>query len=220
MLNFKHFIKKTIRPRGQRSFISSMSKEDCKILDIGCGKNSIFLKSVKPNSSIYGVDVSFFEQTNESKALYENLIICDSKDFAQSIQNIDTDFHIVISNHNIEHYEDPQSTFSAMVVKAKVGGILFFATPSLKSVDFPSRGGGLNFHDDPTHVSPVDLVKLYESESHRLKCTFYEKSAKPFIWWFLGWVQEHISKRKNLIRLGTWDYYGFEQIMWIEKVDL
>ena len=134
MLNFKHFIKKTIRPRGQRSFISSMSKEDCKILDIGCGKNSIFLKSVKPNSSIYGVDVSFFEQTNESKALYENLIICDSKDFAQSIQNIDKDFDIIISNHNIEHCEDPQSTFSAMVDKAKVGGILFFATPSLKSV--------------------------------------------------------------------------------------
>ena len=111
-----------------------MSKEDCKILDIGCGKNSIFLKSVKPNSSIYGVDVSFFEQTNESKALYENLIICDSKDFAQSIQNIDKDFDIIISNHNIEHCEDPQSTFSAMVDKAKVGGILFFATPSLKSV--------------------------------------------------------------------------------------
>ena len=172
LLDFRHFIKKTIRPRGQRSFIDSLSKENCKILDIGCGKNSIFLKSVRPNSTVYGVDISFFEQTEESKALYDNLIICESKDFAQSIQNIDTDFHIVISNHNIEHCEDPQSTFTAMVERTKAGGSLFITTPSLSSVDFPSRGGGLNFYDDPTHVSPVDLLKLFESESHRLECTY------------------------------------------------
>ena len=219
MINFKHFIKKIIRPRGQRSFISSTRKANCKILDIGCGKNSIFLKSVKPNSTIYGVDISFFDQTDESKALYDKLIICESKDFVQSIQSINVDFDIVISNHNIEHFEDPEGTFSAMVDKTKVGGSLFFATPSLDSVDFPSRGGGLNFYDDPTHFSPLDLYKLFESESHRLKCTYYKKSAKPFIWWFLGWAQEYISKKKNWIRLGTWDYYGFEQIMWIEKVD-
>ena len=163
MIDFKHYIKKIIRPGGQRSFISSIPKANCKILDIGCGKNSIFLKSVKPNSSIYGVDVGFFEQTNESKSLYEKLIICESKDFVQSIQNIDRDFDIIISNHNIEHCEDPQSTFSAMVDKAKVGGSLFITTPSLSSVDFPSRGGGLNFYDDPTHVCPVDLLKLFKS---------------------------------------------------------
>ena len=75
----------------------------------------------------------------------------------------------------------------------------------------------MNFYDDPTHVSPVDLVKLFESESHRLECTYYEKSAKLFIWWFFGWVQEYISRKKNWIRLGTWDYHGFEQIMWIKK---
>ena len=43
-LDLKHFIKKTIRPRGQRSFVASQPKKNCKILDIGCGKNSIFLK--------------------------------------------------------------------------------------------------------------------------------------------------------------------------------
>ena len=162
MIDFKHFIKQTFRPRGQRSFISSIPKANCKILDIGCGKNSIFLKSVKPNSSIYGVDVGFFQQTDESKALYDKLIICESEDFAQSIQNINEDFDITISNHNIEHCEDPKGTFSAMVDKTKVGGSLFFATPSLSSVDFPSRGGGLNFYDDPTHISVVDLYKLFE----------------------------------------------------------
>ena len=212
------FLKKTLRPRGQRAFLSSIKKDNCKILDIGCGKNSIFLKSVKPNSSIYGVDVGDFNQSDESKDLYEQYIISEPEMFARAIQNIPEDFDIVISNHNIEHCNDPQSTFTAMVDRTKVGGSLFFATPSLNSVDFPSRGGGLNFYDDPTHVSPVDLCKLFESESDRLECIYYEKSAKPFVWWFLGWVQEYISKRKNWIRLGTWDYHGFEQIMWIKKI--
>ena len=214
----KHFFKKTLRPRGQRAFISSVSvKEDCKILDVGCGKNSVFLKSVKPEASIYGVDVSFFEQTSQSKALYEKLIICESKDFAQAIRDIPQDFHVVISNHNIEHTADPVSTFRAMVDRTALGGHLFIATPSLASVDFPSRGGGLNFFDDATHQRPVDLMELFSSESHRLECTYYAKSAKPFFWWFFGWAQEHTSKRKNSIRLGTWDYHGFEQIMWLQK---
>jgi 2-polyprenyl-3-methyl-5-hydroxy-6-metoxy-1,4-benzoquinol methylase len=219
VLDFKHFIKKNIRPRGQRSFVASIPKENCTILDVGCGKNSLFLKSVKPNSSIYGVDVGFFEQSNESKALYEKLIICESKSFAQSIQNIDRDFDIIISNHNIEHCEDPQSTFSAMVDRTKVGGSIFFATPSLCSVDFPSRGGVLNFYDDPTHQqNPVDLMKLFKSESHRLEYNFYSESSKPIIWYLIGGAQEFVSRKIDRILLGTWDYYGFEQVMWIKKI--
>ena len=165
-----NFLKKILRPRGQRSFLSSIKKTNLKILDVGCGKNSVFLKSVKPDSSVYGVDVSLFEQTDKSKALYEKLIICESEDFAQSIQNLGLCFDVVISNHNIEHCEDPQSTFRAMVDRTAPGGHLFIATPSLASVDFPIRGGGLNFFDDATHQRPVELMELFSSESHRLEC--------------------------------------------------
>jgi len=220
LLNFKHLIKKTLRPRGQRSFISSIQKENCNILDVGCGNNSIFLKSIKLNSFICGVDIDSFEQSNESKALYDNLIICEAENFAQSIQNIEKDFDIVISNHNIEHCNDPQAVFRAMVEKTKVDGMLFFSTPSLNSVNFPSRGGGLNFYDDSTHISPIDLVKLLESESYRLECKYYNKAYKPPIWWFLGLAQEYISKKRNFIMTGTYDYYGFEQIMWLQKIKI
>ena len=216
-VDLTHFLKKTLRPRGQRAFLSSIKKDNPKILDVGCGKNSIFLTSVKPDSSVYGVDVSLFEQTNESKALYEKLIICESEDFAQSIQNIDRDFDVVISNHNIEHTADPESTFRAMVNRTALGGHLFIATPSLNSVDFPSRGGGLNFHDDPTHRHPVDLMKLFESESDRLECTYHVESSKPIAWYVIGWAQELASRRLDKILMGTYEYHGFEQIMWISR---
>jgi SAM-dependent methyltransferase len=214
----KHFLKKTLRPRGQRAFLSSIKIDKCRILDVGCGNaSSVFLKTVKPDCVAYGIDVGDFNQSDKSKGLYQQYIISKPEMFSQAIQNIPEDFDVVISNHNIEHCDDPEGTFRAMVNRTKVGGSLFVATPSLSSVGFPSRGGGLNFYDDPTHRHPVDLMKLFESESDRLECNFYAESSKPFVWWVLGCALEPTSRRKNHIRLGTWDYHGFEQIMWIKK---
>ena len=219
MVDLTHFLKKTLRPRGQRAFLSSIKKDNPKILDVGCGNaSSVFLKTVKPNSMVYGIDVGDFNQSDESKDLYEQYIISEPEMFAQAIRDIPVDFDVVISNHNIEHCNDAPSTFTSMVDRTKVGGSLFIATPSLASVDFPSRGGGLNFYDDITHQqNPVDLCKLFESESHRLECRYYAKSAKPVIWHLIGGMQELASRKIDRILLGTWDYYGFEQIIWIRK---
>lgn len=222
MLDLTDFLKKVLRPRGERSFLSSIKKDNCKILDVGCGNaSSIFLKTVKPNSILYGIDVVDFGQSNESKGLYEQYIISEPESFSRSIQNIHEDFDVVISNHNMEHCNDPESTFRAMVDSTAVGGYLFIATPSLASVHFPSRGGNLNFYDDPTHQqNPVDLMELFKSESHRLECSFYSKSSKPIIWYLIGGLQEFVSRKIDRILLGTWDYFGFEQIIWIKKTGL
>jgi SAM-dependent methyltransferase len=219
MIDLSALVKKILRPRGLRSFLSSIKKDNCKILDVGCGnKSSFFLKRLKPNSKLYGIDVVDFDQSNESKALYEHYMISKSESFARSIQNIQEHFDIVLSNHNIEHCNDPASTFQAMIDRTALEGYLFIATPSLHSVTFPSRGAVLNFYDDPTHQEkPVDLMKLFNSESHRLECKFYSGSSKPIIWYFIGWAQEFVSRSIGRTLLGTWDYYGFEQIIWIKK---
>lgn len=212
--------KELLRPRGQRAFLSSIRIDDCKILDVGCGnQSSLFLKSVKPSSFACGVDVCDFNQTPESKGLYDEYIIAQPASFSQTLRSIDESFDVVISNHNIEHCNDPSATFSAMVEKTSIGGYLFIATPSLKSVDFPSRGGVLNFYDDPTHQDkPVDLMELFALEHNKLECIFFTPSSKPLIWFLIGFVQEFRSKRNNRILLGSWDYHGFEQIMWLRKV--
>jgi len=218
MAGLTHFLKKTLRPRGQRAFLSSIKKDNPKILDVGCGNaSSVFLKTVKPNSVVYGIDVTDFNQSDESKDLYDAYKIVQPEMFAQAIRDIPVDFDVVISNHNIEHCDDPEGTFRAMVNRTALGGHLFIATPSLNSVDFPSRGGGLNFHDDPTHRHPVDLMKLFESESDRLECTYHVESSKPIAWYVIGWAQELASRRLDKILMGTYEYHGFEQIMWISR---
>lgn len=137
------FFKKLLRPRGQRSFMSSIKKENCKILDVGCGnQSSYFFKQVKPDCVVYGIDVGDFNQSDESKGLYYQYIIAQPKTFSRSIKNIEEDFDIIISNHNIEHCNDPENTFRAMLDRTSLGGYLFIATPSLRSINFPSRGGG------------------------------------------------------------------------------
>ena len=87
MLDLTDVLKKVLRPRGGRSFLSSIKKDNCKILDVGCGNaSSVFLKTVKPNSILYGIDVADFGQSNESKGLYEQYIISEPESFSRSIQ--------------------------------------------------------------------------------------------------------------------------------------
>lgn len=212
-------LKCILRPRGQRSFLASIEKQDCKILDVGCGnESSIFLKKVKPCSKIFGIDVSDYNQTRESKRRYEKYVISEPQAFADSILSFRENFDIVISNHNIEHCNDPVATFKAMVERTEQGGHIFIATPSLKSVTLPSRGGNLNFYDDPTHSEkPVDLKVLFKMEADNLECLYYSEESRPFFYRLIGFLQEWISKKRNWILLGTWDYHGFEQIIWLRK---
>ena len=187
-----------LRPRGLRAFLSKSENNTLKILDVGCGnKSSIFIKKINPKFQIYGIDVSDYNQTLDSKNLYADYLIAKPELFDQSITEINFEFDLITSNHNIEHCNNP----------------------SLNSIYFPARNGTLNFFDDTTHKQPVDLVKLLKSQENMVRCIFYKESYRPFFWVVVGWLNEFTSRLNGKVMLGTWDYYGFEQIMWLEKID-
>lgn len=214
-----HDLQVALRSRGLRSFLSH-SKKYSKILDVGCGnRSSIFIKSIIQSADVFGIDVGDYNQSEESKKLYKKYITIPPEDFHSAIYDFEENFEVIISNHNIEHCNNPSATFRAMIDKLAIGGNLFIATPSARSVNFPSRGGTLNFYDDSTHKSPVDLMDLFNSEIGRLECIYYSHSYRPFFWALVGWINEYFSKKRNKNMLGTWDYFGFEQIIWIKKVN-
>jgi len=215
-----HNLQVALRPRGLRSFLSR-SKKNSKILDVGCGnRSSIFIKSIMPSADVFGIDIGDYNQSVESKKLYKHYITTPPEDFHSAIHNLSENFDVIISNHNIEHCNNPGDTFRAMIDRLALGGNLFIATPSTHSVNFPTRGGTLNFYDDSTHKCPIDLMDLFQSESNRIECIYYSHSYQPFFWALIGWANEYFSKKRNKNMLGTWDYFGFEQIIWIKKNSL
>jgi 2-polyprenyl-3-methyl-5-hydroxy-6-metoxy-1,4-benzoquinol methylase len=214
-----HKIQCKLRPRGLRSFLDISEKKYLTILDVGCGnRSSIFINSINARFEIHGIDVADYNQTHESMRKYFNYHITKPVDFSYSIKNMNVNFDYIISNHNIEHCNNPLETFDAMIERLTPGGYMFVATPSIKSINFPSREGTLNFYDDITHKHPIDLRKLLALHADKVECIFFDESYRPFFWRIVGFACEFLSRLNSKVMLGTWDYYGFEQIMWLRKI--
>jgi SAM-dependent methyltransferase len=206
---------------GLRAFLDGAEKRrNLNLLDVGCGnRSSIFIKKINPKFDIYGIDIGDYNQSSESRSMYFSYLIVNPDVFDESIKNINLDFDIIISNHNIEHCHKPDKTFAAMIERLAPGGYMFVAKPSLNTIKYPSREGTLNFYDDDTHNQPIDLCNLIAPHANNIQCIYYNHSYRPFFWRLVGFANEFRSRLKSKVMLGTWDYYGFEQIAWLQKLE-
>ena len=92
------------------------------------------------------------------------------------------------------------------------------AFPSEASVNFPSRGGTLNFYDDETHVWLPEFDKIVSQlKENGMKINYANRRYRPLILRFVGWIVEANSRTLNRVIDGTWAYYGFEAIIWATK---
>jgi SAM-dependent methyltransferase len=187
------------------------------VLDVGCGLDSPHLvKSLFPDCTYTGIDVSDYGQTKTN--LSDRYVIVDSNRFPDGIKALGKKFDAVISSHNLEHCEDRDATLNAMMAVLKNGGRLYMSFPSETSVTFPSRAGCLNYYDDPTHKStPPDFGATIDLLSKKGFLILYSvKRYRPLLFWALGLLSEPISRRRGRMR-GTWEYYGFESIIWAQQ---
>ncbi len=211
-------IKIKLRPWGMRSFLVKKARPGSRILDVGCGnESSIFLKKILNDPHCYGLDVQNYNQSEKSLLLYTDYRVVQSSEFAKEITKFGVEFDIILINHNIEHCEDPEAVFSLAISVLKTNGYIFIATPSHLTENFPKRKGTLNFYDDVTHIKPVSLMKLFNKESEGLKLIYFSESYKPIFWFCIGLLVEVFSKSMRRKLIGTWDYWGFESILWVQK---
>ena len=209
----KNFTRPFIDPLNKIEFLRGLSPT-ASILDVGCGNNSpFFVKKLLPNCTYTGLDVGDYNQTKP--ILADNYLITSPASFADEIGKFSNSFDAVISAHNLEHCDDRKKTLEAMLKALKVGGRIFLSFPCEQSVDFPKRGGTLNYYDDKTHkFSPPDfegILGTFEELGFRLDHAV--KNYSPKIYWIIGLIQEPISKFRNKVMRGTWPYYGFESII-------
>lgn len=108
----------------------------------------------------------------------------------------------------------------AMLDSVVIGGKIFLAFPSEDSTKFPSRVGCLNYFDDSSHKKlPPRYEKIIDTlRESGFRIVFSASNYKPPILWFLGLFLEPISSYLGKVLRGTWEYYGFEAIIWAEKV--
>jgi SAM-dependent methyltransferase len=170
-----------------------------------------------PRCNYTGIDVSNYNQ--EKPNLADEFVIASPEGFAREVAKRENSFDAVISSHNLEHCDDREGTLSAMLLALKPGGRIYISFPSSASTGFPSRGGTLNYFDDSTHKSsPPDFDDLIRTLSERrFEVIFAAKRYRPVILYALGLLLEPVSRVLGRRVPGTWEYYGFEAIVWARR---
>ena len=207
-----------LRKFGKHAFILSITKKSV-VLDVGCGNNSPFkVKTVLPDSKYTGVDIGDYNQSKVNLA--DSYILTTPAKFSETIVELGQKFDAVICSHNLEHCNDRDATFLAILSSVRKGGRIYLSFPCSESVTYPKRLGTLNYFDDKTHVgTPPDFQKIRKLLIHSgYELTVEIPNYRPLILRSLGWVLEPISAIKQKVLRGTWEFYGFESIIWAKKV--
>jgi SAM-dependent methyltransferase len=215
-LRIRPLLASLFRPYRKIHFLNRLPPS-FEVLDVGCGSVSPYqVKSLFPDCVYTGIDVSDHKKMRNNPA--DHYLLVDSNRFPDGILALGRKFDAVISSHNLEHCDDRRATLDAMMTVLKNGGCLYLSFPSERTVTFPSRAGCLNYYDDPTHKStPPDFAAIIELLSRKGFSILYSaKRYQPPLFWALGLVFEPISKRRGRMQ-GTWEYHGFESIIWAQK---
>jgi len=217
-MHLRRLISIALYPNGKVHFLTRL-REDPSVLDVGCGNNSPFLvKSILPRSAYTGIDIGDYNQTKPNNA--DRYVLTTPEAFASRIADFGECFDAVISSHNLEHCNDREATFRAMLQVTRMGGLMYLSFPSKDSVSFPSRAGTLNYFDDPTHRdAPPDIdLLLTIARNQGFEIVFLTRGNRPLLACMLGLFLEPVSRFRRKVMRGTWELYGFEVIMILQRV--
>jgi SAM-dependent methyltransferase len=202
----------------KEEFLRSCPK-GARVLDVGCGNNSPFVfKSIRPDFYYVGIDIGEYRHRNDPTRYADEYIIVASEQFNDEIETMYSQFDIVVSSHNLEHCDDPGRTLVAMLRAVRPNGRIFLSFPSEASVNFPRRGGTLNFYDDPTHKQiPIFVDVCSEITRNGFSLDVVKRRYRPLVRLITGLLAEPRSYWRNEIQAGTWALYGFETIIWASR---
>ncbi len=211
------FFKKLARPKGKTAFLSQVTKGKV-LLDVGCGNNSpYFAKSVSPDCYYIGLDVGDTNQTLPNLA--DEYVISSPENFSTAIHRYKNKVDFLISSHNLEHCNDRFQVLNEMLSALRLNGMIYLSFPSEASQFFPLRDGPLNYYQEATHIAePPDFLWIKnELLSRGFEIIFSEKNYKPWLTRTFGALVEPLSAFRKRTMVGTWDYYGFETVIWAKR---
>lgn len=200
--------------------------KEFKLLDVGCGPNSVRLfKTLFPNVEYYGIDFMNEMITPNIKTKMNGYYELDLND--ASLEDLqDNYFDCVVASHVIEHLTDSIHLIERLAKKIKPGGFIFIEYPGLRSTKIISTSkipfvkGTLNFYDDKTHVHIYDrqtIVEKLNSTGFRILKNDYRKNYFYLFLTPLILPYRFISNGFFLRGSDLWDFTGFAEIVYARK---
>jgi SAM-dependent methyltransferase len=205
------------RNKGKIYFLKRL-KRNVSLLDVGCGNSSPSIcKLLRPDIYYVGIDIGDYNHHMNPNDVADKYVLTTPEMFSNTIANFQNKFDAVISSHNLEHCNAPNSVLQVMLKTIKPGGRFYLSFPCEASVTFPKRRG-LNFFDDDTHKNILhfnDLLEIIKLEGFTIDIAV--ERNRPIFLTFIGLMLEPLSIVFRKVMIGTWELYGFESIIWATK---
>lgn len=139
-----------------------------RILDVGCGNHGPkTTRRYLPDAVYHGLDHGRWNRDTEDDRCMDAFYEVDLNQPGALDGVPAASYDVVFCSHVLEHLASPYSVARALVTKLVPGGILYVETPSERSLRLPRAHDGwgivrgcLNFYDDDTHRSWVDLRRV------------------------------------------------------------
>ncbi len=162
------WVKRVIKPaRIVRIYrtLGQRKREPIRILDVGCGPNVMYTKPYFNVREYHGVDRGMrpgFE------ANYRNMdkLFCMDLEHLELAEIPDGHYDLVILSHVIEHLSNGLELIRKISAKVAPRGCIYIESPSMRTINYPSALGFMNFYDDPTHkrlYSDQEVIRSLQS---------------------------------------------------------
>jgi 2-polyprenyl-3-methyl-5-hydroxy-6-metoxy-1,4-benzoquinol methylase len=120
-----------------------------RLLEVGSGMGHL-VAQLEDKFETYGLDLNQWA-VKESKSVVNRSSLQIAS--AQELPFEDGSFNLVIIKHIVEHLPNPEKAINEIGRVTAKGGTLILATPNLKSMLKPWKGGKWIGYQDPTHIS-------------------------------------------------------------------
>jgi SAM-dependent methyltransferase len=156
------------RPHRLLALWKVLSRPGAVLLDVGCGNHSASItKRHLPRCVYHGLDRQEWNVDARDKRCTDAFFDVDLSRPEALGAVADETYDVVICSHLLEHLPDPYTIADRLASKLKPGGMIYLEVPSPHSVRLPRAANGwygihgcLNFYDDSTHQTLVDLPRL------------------------------------------------------------
>jgi hypothetical protein len=133
----------------------------------------------------------------------------------------DAHYNLIIMSHVIEHLGNGLEVIEMMTKKLAPNGVLYIESPSVRTINYPSAIGFMNFYDDPTHKRLYfdnEIIHTLQATGLRVLFTGFRRTLArtillPPISLLLN-LFYYLPVKRRITAWGLWELLGVARV-WV-----